>query len=219
MNRFLDLFLFPMASVILVCGCSVAGWAQTGPGTTSKPPLSDEGKGATTTMPKMPEGNIASVDIRSYLLGPEDIIYIKTWREVDFSFVTAVRPDGKITLPLYGDIQAGGLTPEQLATNIKEALTKYINAPDVQVFVQDVRSKKYFVDGQVRRTGPFPLVTKTSVLEALSNCGGFMEFANEGDIHILRGDKVLHFNYKQVIRGKKLEQNIDLENGDHIIVR
>ena len=221
-NRLLNPFLYaPLLYGLLLAaalngGASVV-WAQSASPTTSKPPVGDEGKGA-VTMPKSPEGNVAAVDTKKYLLGPEDVIYIRTWREPDFTFVTAIRPDGKITLPLYGDIQAGGLTPEQLSSNIKEALTKYINTPDVQVFVQDVRSKKYFVDGQVKKTGRFPLVTKITVLEALSDCGGFMDFANLSKIDILRGSKILHFNYKQVTHGKHLEQNIDLEDGDHIIV-
>jgi len=216
-NRLLNSSLYAFLSVALLSGFANWTWAQSA--SSSKPAVADEGKGAAATMPKMPEGAIAAVDTHNYKLGPEDVIFIKTWREADFTFATAIRPDGKITLPLYGDIQAAGLTPEQLGANIKEALTKYINAPDVQVFVQDVRSKKYFVDGQVRKTGPYPLITKTSVLEALSDCGGFQDFANLGDIRILRGDKILHFNYKQVSRGKHMEQNIDLENGDHIIVR
>ncbi len=221
MNRLLNPFLDArfLGAILLVAaalsGFGVRAWGQSA--STSKPPIGDDGKGA-VTMPKMAEGNIAPVDTHKYLLGPEDVILIRTWREPDFTFQTAVRPDGKITLPLYGDIQAGGLTPEQLGLSIKQALTKYINTPDVQVFVQDVRSKKYFVDGQVKKTGRFPLVTKITVLEALSDCGGFLDFANLSKIDILRGSKILHFNYKQVTHGKHLEQNIDLEDGDHIIV-
>jgi polysaccharide biosynthesis/export protein len=210
---------FSFLCIVLLSCCSGVALAQSSTGTQATPPAADESKAPPSTMPKAMEGTIAPVDTHKYLLGPEDIIFIKTWREQDFTFVTSVRPDGKITLPLHGDLQAAGLTPEQLGLDIKEALTKYINSPDVQVFVQDVRSKKYFIDGEVKRTGPFPLITKTTVLEALSNCGGFQEFANRKDVHILRGDKILRFNYSQVIKGKKLEQNIDLENGDHIIVR
>jgi len=205
--------------VVLLAGCFGVALGQITPPPQAAPPTPDESKASIPTLPKASEGSFAAVDTKSYVLGPEDVIFIKTWREPDFTFTTAIRPDGKITLPLYGDLQAAGLTPEQLGLNIKEALSKYINAPDVQVFVVEVRSKKYFVDGQVKRTGPYPLVTKTTVLEALSNCGGFVEFANLKDIHILRGSKVLHFNYNQVTKGKKLEQNIELENGDHIIVR
>jgi polysaccharide export outer membrane protein len=205
--------------VVLLAGCLGVALGQTVPPPQANPLATDESKAPSSTMPRAAEGAIAAVDTHKYLLGAEDVIYIKTWREVDFTYTTAVRPDGKITVPLYGDLLAAGVTPEQLGLNIKEALTKYINNPDVQVFVVEVRSKKYFIDGEVKRTGPYPLVTTTTVLEALSNCGGFLDFANRKDIHILRGSKVLHFNWSDVTKGKKLEQNIELENGDHIIVR
>ena len=152
------------------------------------------------------------------MLGSEDVIFIKTWREPDFTFQIAVRPDGKITVPLVGEVQAGGLTPQQLTNDLKESLSKFINKPDVTIFVTDVRSKKYFIDGQVNRSGSFPLVTPTTVLEALSNASGFKDFANSKKIKILRAGKSFRFNYKEVISGKKQEQNIFLESGDHIIV-
>jgi polysaccharide export outer membrane protein len=89
----------------------------------------------------------------------------------------------------------------------------------VTVFVTEVRSKKFYLDGELNRPGAFPLVTPTTVLEALSHGGGFKDFANTKKIRILRGNKVYYFNYKQVTSGKRLEQNILLENGDHVIVR
>jgi len=160
----------------------------------------------------------AAVDPNKYLIGAEDILQILVWREPDLSRMVAVRPDGKITMPLIGDLQAAGLTPEQLKKNLVEALLKYINNPDVTVIVQEVRSKKYYIDGEVSRSGWFPLVTPTTVLEALSNAGGFKEFANQKKIRILRNGAILKFNYKEVTNGKHLEQNIYMENGDHIIV-
>jgi len=166
-----------------------------------------------------PESNVASVDPNKYLIGPEDLLFIRTWREPDWTFPAPVRPDGKITVPLVGEVQAGGLTPLALVKSLTELIGKYVNNPDVNVFVQDVRSKKYYIDGEVNHSGSFPLVTPTRVLEALSICGGFREFANKKKIIILRGSQSLKFNYDEVIHGKKLDQNIFLENGDHIIVR
>ena len=165
------------------------------------------------------ETTVAAVDPNKYLIGPEDVLYIKVWREPDFSLAAVVRPDGKITMPLIGEVQAGGLTPLQLTKSLTELLTKYINSPDVTVFVTDVRSKKYYIDGEVFRPGSFPLITPTTILEALSNAGGFKEFSNPAKIRILRGSTVLKFNYKEVTAGKKMEQNILVENGDHIIVK
>jgi len=106
----------------------------------------------------------------------------------------------------------------QLTKTITELLGKYINNPDVNVMVQDVRSKKYYIDGEVNKPGTYLLVTPTTVLEALSNAGGFRDFANTKKIRILRQGNVLHFNWKDVSRGKNLEQNIKVESGDHIIV-
>jgi polysaccharide export outer membrane protein len=165
-----------------------------------------------------PQGVGAAVDPGKYVIGAEDILYVRTWREPDFTFPAAVRPDGKITAPLFGDVQAAGLTPAELTKSLTELFGKIINNPDVNVFVQEVLSKKYFIDGEVNRPGSFPLVTPTRVLEALSRAGGFRDFANTKKIKILRGDKVFKFNYKEVTNGKHLEQNILVESGDHIIV-
>jgi polysaccharide export outer membrane protein len=165
------------------------------------------------------DGVGAAVDPNRYLIGPEDVLFIKVWREPDFTLPVAVRPDGKITLPLIGEVQAGHQTPDQLTKHLTELLAKYINNADVTVFVTEVRSKKFYLDGELNRPGAFPLVTPTTVLEALSHGGGFKDFANTKKIRILRGNKVYYFNYKQVTSGKRLEQNILLENGDHVIVR
>jgi len=164
------------------------------------------------------DGVAAAVDPYKYRVGPEDILFIKVWREPDFTFPVAVRPDGRITVPLIGEVQAAGETPSQLTKNIADLLAKFINNPDVTVFVTEVRSKKYYIDGEVNRPGSFPLVTPTTVLEALSHAGGFKDFANEKKIRILRRDKVYLFNFKQVTNGKHMEQNILVENGDHIII-
>jgi polysaccharide export outer membrane protein len=167
-----------------------------------------------------------AVDPNKYVIGPEDVIFINTWRERDFTMMVGVRPDGKITMPLIGEVQAGGQTPTQLTKDLIDKLSKYINNPDVTVIVQEVRSRKYYIDGEVNRPGSFPLVTPTTILEALSNAGGFHEFANLKRITLLRPSKdpgakpqVYKFNYKEVTSGKKMDQNIYLENGDHIIVK
>jgi len=161
----------------------------------------------------------AAVDPNKYLIGPEDILFIKVWRENDFTLPVAVRPDGKITMPLIGEVAAAERTPMQLTSALTELLSKYMNNPDVAVFVTDVRSKKYYIIGEVNRGGSFRLVTPTTVLEALGNAGGFRDFANTKKIKILRGGKIFNFNYKDVTKARHLEQNIYLENGDQIIVR
>ena len=157
------------------------------------------------------------VDPNKYSIGPEDVLYIRVWREADFTELVAVRPDGKITMPLIGDVTAAGLSPIQLTQQLTEKLATYVNHPEVTVTVQDVRSKKYYMDGEFGRPGEYPLVTTTHVLEAISKAGDFKEFADQRHVKILRGGKVYNFNYKEVIKGKHMEQNIALENGDHVI--
>ena len=205
------------ALMILIGGTST--WGQEKPDPT-KPPAEAAASPAPANGAKAPMESVGvGVDPNKYVIGPEDVLFIKTWREPDFTLPAVVRPDGKITMPLIGELEAGTLTPQQLSTSIKEHLSKYMTNPDVNVFVQEVRSKKYYIDGEVNRPGPYPLITPIRVFEALSNGSGFRDFANQKDIRILRGDKIFHFNYKDVTRGKHLEQNIYVENGDHIIVR
>jgi len=161
----------------------------------------------------------APVDPKTYVIGPEDLITVEVWREPDFTKIHVVRPDGKITIPLIGDVQSAGLTPERLAAQLASFLKEYINDPQVTVGVQQVNSKKYSITGGVNKTGSYPLVVPTRVFDALSQAGGFREFANKKDIVIVRGDRRIKFNWDEVVKGKKLEQNIFLENGDTIIVK
>lgn len=160
----------------------------------------------------------APVDPKSFKLGPEDVLLVRVWREPELSGLVAIRPDGKINLPLVGEMTAAGLTPEQLTAAVTEALTKFINRPQVLVSVQAVRSRKYLISGEVNRPGVYPLVTPITVMEAIVQAGGLREFASKGKITILRGDKRLKFNYGDVVKGKNLSQNIPIEHGDHVVV-
>lgn len=161
---------------------------------------------------------IAPVDPKTFVIGAEDALSIQVWREPDFTRAVLVRPDGKITMPLIKEVQASGRTPDQLAGDIQKLLAEYVKNPEVSVTVTQVNSKKYYITGEVGKTGSFPLVVPTRVLDALTNAGGFREFANTKKITILRNGERLKFNYKEVIKGKNTEQNILLENGDYIIV-
>ena len=129
----------------------------------------------------------------------------------------SVRPDGKVTMPLIGDIQVEGLTPERFRAQLKQALATYMNNPDVTITVMQVNSKRYTIAGEVTRPGPVALVLPTHVFDALSSVG-FRDFANKSKIVIIRGDKRLRFNYNDVLHGKHLDQNILLEPGDTIYV-
>jgi polysaccharide export outer membrane protein len=160
----------------------------------------------------------ATAGTKTFKVGPEDILKIIVWRESDFTGLYTVHSDGKITLPLVGDLQAGGLTAEEIQKNVTDALSKLIQKPNVTVTVQQILSQKYYMDGLINRPGEYHLTAPTTILEAISIAGGLREFASEKKIYVLRGDQRIPFNYKQVIKGKNLAQNIQLQSGDHVIV-
>jgi len=160
----------------------------------------------------------APVDPKTFVLGPEDIVAVRVWREPELSFAAQIRPDGKITMQLVGEIEAAGKTPEELKDSVVEKLSDFLNKPEVSVSVQAVMSRRYYITGEVGRTGAFPLVVPITVLEALTNAGGFKEYANKKKITILRKGKIIKFNYSEVVKGKNLDQNILVENGDYIVV-
>lgn len=161
---------------------------------------------------------------RSYVIGDDDVLSINVWNEPDLKQqLIPVRPDGKISLPLVGDIEAAGRTPSQLQDDITSKLHTYITHPDVTVIVQQINSKKFNILGRVVKPGTYPLSSTTTVLEAIAQAGGFQDFAKEKGIYVLRGNPSggqsrLPFNYKQVVNGKDLEQNVKLEPNDTIIV-
>jgi len=187
-----------------------------GPATTPTADKAADSVKSPIGVPAMPTA--APVDPKTFVIGPEDILAVKVWRENDLTGAVQVRPDGKITLPLVGEVAAAGQTPEQLKNTIIEKLSEYINKPEVMVSVQSVQSRRYYITGEVNRPGAFQLVVPTTILQALTNAGGFREFANRKKITILRSGKLIKFNYNEVVKAKNLKQNIFLENGDYIIV-
>ena len=133
-----------------------------------------------------------------------------------------MRPDGKVSLPLLNDVQAAGLTAMELANVITEGLKKFMNSPQVTVGVSEINSRRVYVTGEVARPGAFPLLPNMTVLQALTSSGGFTQFARIKNIYVLRtegGKQVKHtFNYKDVVSGKRPEDNIVLQPGDTIVV-
>lgn len=158
-----------------------------------------------------------------YVIGPSDVLTINVWKEPDISRSVPVRSDGKISLPLVGELQAGGQTPKQLEQEIAKRLTSYISDPEVTVIVQESKSQRINVLGQVARPGAYSLTTSMTVLDAIATAGGFKDFAKQKSVYILRQksdgtQEKLPFNYKDVIKGKNVEQNIRLEARDTIVV-
>ncbi len=158
-----------------------------------------------------------------YLIGPGDILAVNVWKEPEISRVIPVRPDGQISLPLIGDLGATGLTPLKLQAKITEKLKAFIANPEVTVIVQEVHSQKFNIVGAVAKAGNYPLTKPMRVLDAIAVAGGFQEFAKTKKVYVLRtkpdgSQQRLPFNYKDVISGKNLGQNVELEPGDTVVV-
>lgn len=166
----------------------------------------------------MAQAPVASSD---YVIGDGDMLKITVWKEADMNEELPVRPDGKISMPLLNDIQASGLTPLQLRDSITEKLKKFIADPRVTVVVTAMNSQHIFVSGEVLHTGPMPLLPHMTMLQALAEAG-FTQFANVKGIYLLRTEngkqEKLPFNYKEVIKGNRPEQNITLKPGDTVVV-
>jgi polysaccharide export outer membrane protein len=207
---------------VMLAAPGLSSSAQTG---SSKPQadtkvVSDKDKAATVP-PDAPAVKPATDD-PNYVIGPEDELIITVWREPDISRTVPVRPDGKISLPLLNDVQASGLTPMQLGTEITSRLTKFISTPQVTVIVTKVSAQRIFVAGEVGRAGAYTFVPGMTVLEAISSAGGVTPFAKQSKVSILRmenGKQVrVSVNYKEVLNGRRPEQNVPLKPGDTIVV-
>jgi polysaccharide export outer membrane protein len=157
-----------------------------------------------------------------YVIGPDDQLSVVYWREKDMSADVVVRPDGLISLPLLNDVQASGLTPEQLRASITKGATKFVEEPTVSVVVKAINSRKVFITGQVAKPGPYPLGAPTNVLQLITLAGGVAEYADKDKIVVLRNENgkqtTFRFNYKDVTKGKNLAQNIELRPGDTVVV-
>ncbi len=158
-----------------------------------------------------------------YLIGSGDILEITTYEEPAFSREeVVVRQDGMISFPLLNDIKAAGLPPVGLSKTIESALKKYIEFPMVTVFVKDPKSKMFYVLGEVQTTGEYPLNKRLTVLQAFAIAGGFTEWASKKEIILLRNEggeeKMYRINYKSIVGGKDLSQNLQLKADDTIIV-
>ena len=158
----------------------------------------------------------------SFVIGNDDVLAINVWKEPDISRSIPVRSDGKISLPLVGEVQAAGLTPLKLEKDIASKLKNFISEPEVTVMVQQVNSQKFNILGQVVRPGSYVIANSPTVLDAIALAGGFRDFAKQKSIYVLRpggsGDSRIPFNYKDVSQGKNMSQNIKLQPGDTIIV-
>ena len=163
----------------------------------------------------------ASMGGMEYVIGPEDVLHVAVWKENDLTATLPVRPDGKISLPLLNDVQASGMTPQQLAASLTEKLKKYIADPHVTVVVTTINSKRIYLVGEVLHTGATALSPNMTVLQALSSAG-LNQFAKTKGIYVLRTEngrqQKLPVDYRKIVKGERIEQNYVLKPGDTIVV-
>ncbi len=159
----------------------------------------------------------------SFVIGNDDVLAINVWKEPDVSKSVPVRSDGKISLPLVGEVQAAGRTPLKLEQEIAARLKNYIAEPEVTVIVQQINSQKFNILGMVNKPGSYPISNSATVLDAIALAGGFRDFAKQKAIYVLRqnpggGQTRLPFNYKEVVKGRNPAQNVKLQPRDTIVV-
>jgi polysaccharide biosynthesis/export protein len=159
----------------------------------------------------------------SFIIGADDVLAINVWKEPDLTRSVPVRSDGRISLPLVGELVAAGRTPLQLEGDITARLRSYMTDPEVTVMVQQINSQKFNILGQVAKPGAYPLTATTTVVDGIAIAGGFKDFAKKKNIYILRqnfrgGESRIDFNYQDFIKGKNVNQNINLKPHDTVIV-
>ncbi len=210
MRRSTVLFSSLVGSLVLTSGL----WAQV---VGDKAPA----QSANSSQATNPSGTQPHDD--SFVIGNDDVLLINVWKEQEISKSVPVRSDGKISLPLVGEVQAAGQTPLKLEQAIAEKLKNYISDPEVTVIVQQINSQKFNILGQVTKPGSYPLTNSPTVLDAIAIAGGFRDFAKKKSIYVLRQnadgtETRLPFNYNDVVKGKNLAQNVKLQPHDTIVV-
>jgi polysaccharide export outer membrane protein len=190
---------------------------------TSGTPAPTASNPATSQPAENAEGTATRAHDDSFVIGNDDVLSVNVWKEPDVSKSVPVRSDGKISLPLVGEVQATGRTPLKLEQEIAAKLKNYIAEPEVTVMVQQINSRKFNILGMVTHPGSFSISNSSTLLDAIALAGGFRDFAKQKSIYVLRqnadGTQTrLPFNYKDVVKGKNAAQNIKLQPRDTIVV-
>ncbi len=157
-----------------------------------------------------------------YVIQPSDMLEIFVWKEPELSRTVLVRPDGRISFPLIQDLNAAGLTAPELKEKVEELLKDYLETPNVTVIIDAIRNYKFYVTGEVNNPSSFTSEQPVTVLQALAMAGGLRDFADKGGIQVVRTygreHVYLEFDYRDVIRGRRTQQNIVLRPGDVVVV-
>src|SRR5215467_6162521 len=212
-----------LAAMGIASLCLVPAWSQNKKSTPAGQSSTEYARLGTDNPVPVTSARGAMAGNDHYLIGNEDVLAINVWKEPDVSRMVPVRSDGRISLPLIGEVQAAGKTPKELEGEIARGLRDYISEPDVTVIVQETKSRRFSILGQVQRPGSYTLNGDMRVLDAIAIAGGFRDFAKVKNIRILRqqaeGKQVrLPFNYKDVVKGANPGQNVELQPKDTIYV-
>lgn len=205
--------------VALLATMVTAAWAQNGPNQNPAPASTD------STVSPPSANRPAAVDTATYEIGAQDLIFVDVWKHEEFTRQHRVRPDGKITIPIIGDMQAAGLTPERLDVQLTQALADQIVMPEVTVSVLEVVSKSYTMAGAVAKPGTYPMPVPIRIFDAINRAGGFApnSFANKKEIVVIREGSSTRpvFNYEDFVKGKNVDKNVNLllQNGDTVLVK
>jgi polysaccharide biosynthesis/export protein len=175
----------------------------------------DTGSLRSATVP--PASVVSSV---GYVLGPSDVVHVAVWKEPDLSQTAVVRPDGKISLPLVGEIILAGSTVPEAQTIVADRLRSLLTSPQVTITVTEIHSRQVYITGEIGRPGAYPLAASMNVLQLIASAGGLTEYAHKKAIYILRASakQPIHFNYSNVVRGKSQDQNVQLSPGDTVVI-
>lgn len=198
---------------LIACFLTTSGLVSGGSPLAQTPPESK---------PAPVSSQVPEIDPSSYRVGPEDLLEISVWREDALKKEALVRPDGGLSYPLIGEVQAAGKTVLEIREEIAKRLERFIPDPAVSVAILKVGSQRIYVIGKVNKPGDYPIGRYVDVLQALSMAGGLTPFAESNDIRVMRREGgrqiVLPFEYGRVVRGQKLEQNVQLRGGDVVVV-
>jgi polysaccharide export outer membrane protein len=209
-------FVLRVASVVLAHVCvAISAYAQA--------PVEALTENTSAATSDTPISQAAPALDSKYVIGAADVLAIDVWHEQELSRVLPVRPDGKISLPLIGELQAGGQTPLQLQDILTQRLKGYLENPQVTVIVQDPKSQSFNVVGEVQKPGSFTFSHPVSVLDAVAQAGGLRDFARAKKMYVLRTNadgsrQRLPVNYRDIVKGKKPSQNIVLQSHDTVVV-
>jgi polysaccharide biosynthesis/export protein len=208
-----------LLGVAIFLFASTGLFAQAGSGTQAPPAASPTASQPTQNV----DATARKAHDDSFVIGNDDVLAINVWKEPDISRSIPVRSDGRISLPLVGEVQATGRTPLKLEQDIAAKLKNYIGEPEVTVIVQQINSQKFNILGLVNRPGSYVINNSATVLDAIAIAGGFRDFAKQKSIYVLRqnadGSQTrLPFNYKEVVKGQNPAQNIKLQPRDTIVV-